>query len=284
MAETILNILGISILVAIPASVIVLSMEAGRPYIKELLSNPKLMIRYFSVMFVIVPAIALALYFFDTDNRNTWMAVLVISLSPASPGMLKNINKLSGELNISIAWMILAIFISFIMLPVNLYIITNILGITIDFGIDDVMKKLFVLFILPMLAGFFISRYFPKYVPKFLKTFDLISKTAMIVLIICALIIAVPILINKGIVSFVLIFVFLLISLGISTLLESPDKKYGPVLAYSVVLRLPAPALVLASINGMTMVYAADIIIFLLEGLILMKIYNKMFYSKSNLK
>ncbi|MBK9405726.1 MAG: hypothetical protein IPN57_14585 [Ignavibacteria bacterium] len=44
--------------------------------------------------------------------------------------------------------------------------------------------------------------------------------------------------------------------------MELPGEKYGPTLAYSVVLRLPAPALVLASINGMTKVYAPEIITF----------------------
>lgn len=280
MAQTILAILGISIITAIPSSMIVLSLDAGRPYLKELYQNPKMLIRYFLVMFILVPALALALYIFDIDNQHTWAAVLIISLSPASPGMLKSMNKINGDTNISIAWMITAIFLSVIMLPVNLFIISSILNVNINLGIVDVMMKLFIMFLLPMIAGFLISRFFPKHVPGIKKIFDLISKISMLVLMICILIISVPVLMSNSLVSLGLILAFLMITLGLSLLLELPGEKFGPILAYSVVLRLPAPALVLASINGMTKVLAPDIIAFLFFGIILMMIYSKVIYGK----
>jgi len=280
MTQTILTILGFSVIVAIPSSMLVLSLDAGRPYLKELFRNPRMISRYFLVMFILVPAFALSLYLFDIDNRHTWMAVLVISLSPASPGMLKSLNKINGDTNISIAWMITAIFISVIMLPVNLFIITRILNVNVDLGIDDVMIKLLIMFLLPMIAGFLISRFIPKLVPALKKFFELLSKAASVVLLICVLIIAVPVLLNKSLVSIGLIMAFLLITLGLSLLFELPGEKYGPILAYSVVLRLPAPALVLASLNGMTRVFAPDLIAFLILGIILMIIYGKIFHGK----
>jgi len=281
MAELILTVLKYSVILAIPASMMVLSMEADKPYLKVLYHNPKMVLRYFLVMFILVPALALALYYFDIDNRHTWMAVLVISLSPASPGMLKSLNKINGETNISIAWMITAILLSVIMLPLNLFIIGKILNINIDLGIDDVIIKLFIMFLLPMIAGFLICRFLPKIVPGLMKTLGLISKVASIVLLICVLIIAVPVLMNKSLISLGLILAFILISLGLSLLFELPGEKYGPILAYSVVLRLPAPALVLASINGMTKVFAPDLISYLLIGILLMMIYSKLFYKKN---
>ena len=282
MAQTILTILGISVIIAIPSSMLVLSLNAGKPYLKALYDNPRMLVRYFLVMFILVPALALALYFFDIENRHTWMAVLVISLSPASPGMLKSLNKINGDTNISMAWMITAILISVIMLPVNLFIISKVLNINIDLGIDDVMMKLFIMFLLPMTAGFLISRFTPGYVAGLKKIFDLISKAASVVLIICVLIIAVPVLMNKSLISIGLILAFLMITLGISLLFELPGEKFGPILAYSVVLRLPAPALVLAAINGMTKVYAPDLIAYLLIGIVLMMIYSKLIYGKKN--
>lgn len=280
MAQTILTILGISVIVAVPSSMLVLSLKAGRPFIKDLFHNPAMLIRYSLVMFIIVPAIALILYYFDIENRHTWMAVLIISLSPASPGMLKNMNKLNGDSNISIAWLATSIFLSFIMLPVNIFIISSMLNVNVDLGIDDVMIKIFIMFLLPMLIGFLISKHITKIVPNTQKLFDLISKIASIVLIICVLIIAVPVLMNKSLVSLGLILAFLMISLGIALLFELPGEKYGPILAYSVVLRLPAPALVLAALNGKTKIFAPEIISFLLLGIILMIIYKKIAYGK----
>lgn len=282
MEELILSVLKYSVILAIPASMMVLSMQADKPYLKVLYNNPRMVLRYFLVMFIFVPALALALYYFDIDNRHTWLAVLVISLSPASPGMLKSLNKINGETNISIAWMITAILLSVIMLPVNLFIIDRFIKFKIDLGIDDVMIKLFIMFLLPMILGFMISKFIPKIVPGLMKTLRLISKVASIVLLICVLIIAVPVLMNKNLVSIGLILTFLIITLGLSLLFELPGQKYGPILAYSVVLRLPAPALVLAALNGMTKVFAPDILVFLILGIILMTIYSKMFYGKKN--
>lgn len=280
MTEFILTVLKYSIILTIPTSMIVLSMEASKPYLKILYNNPGMVIRYFLVMFILVPALALALYFFDIDNRHTWMAVLVISLSPASPGMLKSLNKINGDSNISIAWMISAILISVVMLPVNLFIIGTILNLNIDLGIDDVMMKLFIMFLLPMTAGFMISKFIPVIVPGLRKILGMISKVSSIAVLICVLIIAVPVIMNKSIVSMGLILAFIMITLGLSLLLELPGEKYGPILAYSVVLRLPAPALVLAAINGMTRVFAPDIIVYLLIGILLMTGYSKFFYGK----
>jgi hypothetical protein len=94
------------------------------------------------------------------------------------------------------------------------------------------------------------------------------------------LIIAVPVLMNKSLVSMGLILAFILIILGLSLLFELPGEKYGPILAYSVVLRLPTPALVLAALNGMTKVFAPDLIAFFFLGIILMMLYSKLFYGK----
>ena len=176
--------------------------------------------------------------------------------------------------------MITAILISVIMLPVNLFIISKVLNINIDLGIDDVIMKLFIMFLLPMTAGFLISRFTPGYVAGLKKIFDLISKASSVVVIICVLIVAVPVLMNESLISIGLILAFLMITLGISMLFELPGEKFGPILAYSVVLRLPAPALVLAAINGMTKVYAPDLIAYLLIGIVLMMIYSKLIYGK----
>lgn len=284
MVQTILKIISISVLFAIPASMLVLSMKAGRAYIKELIGNPPVLIRYFLVMFVLMPSLALIFFFMDAGHKTIWMAVIVISLSPASPGMLKSITKLGGNIQLSTAWMITSIFIAFFMIPLNLFIIGKILNVKIDLGIDDVVLKLFVMFILPMFTGFIISKYLSSKVPVLIKVFDLISKIASVVLIIAVLIIAIPVIINKDMLDLLLILLFLIISLGISHFMESSDKEYRPVLSYSVVLRLPAPAILLAGINGKTKEYAPDIITYLLFGVILMVIYNKIFFGKKEIE
>lgn len=282
MVQTILKIISISVLFAIPSSILVLSMKEGRAYLKELFSNKSVLIRYFLVMFVLMPALALIFYFTDSGHHKLWMAVIVISLSPASPGMLKSISKLEGNTQMSTAWMITSIFISFFMLPLNLFIIGKILNVDIDLGITDVSMKLLIMFITPMFIGFAISKHFNKHVPVLIKVFDAISKIASLVLTIAALIIAIPVIIGNESSDLLLILFFLIISLTISHFVERTDKEYRPVLSYSVVLRLPASAFLLAGINGKTKEFAPEIITFLIFGIILMVIYNKLFFGKKD--
>jgi len=280
LTETVLTILKISVIVAIPSSMIVLALKAGRPYLKELFGNPKLLMKYFLVMFILMPALALLFYSLDAAHHTVWMAVIVISISPPFPGMIKSISKLGGNAGLSTAWMITSIFISFIMIPVNLLIIEQILNIDAKIGIDAVIIKLMLMFIIPMLIGFMISRYRPNYVSFILEIMELVSKIASVVMVVCLLIIAVPMIIQSGIVEFSLILLFLIISLVISHFIESADRKHGPILSFSVITRLPAPAVILAGINGMTMVYAPTIFTFMITGIILMAVYNKMFFGK----
>lgn len=47
MAQTLLTVLKISVIIAIPSSMIVLALIAGRPFLKELFGNPKLLINFF---------------------------------------------------------------------------------------------------------------------------------------------------------------------------------------------------------------------------------------------
>ena len=175
--------------------------------------------------------------------------------------------------------MIISIVIAFVMIPINLFIMAKILNLNIDLGIDDVAIKLFTMFILPMFIGFVISKYWSAKVPALIKIFDLISKIASLILVIAVLIIAVPTIINNEMLDLIYILLFLIISLIISHFAESSDKDLKPILSYSVVLRVPAPAILLAAINGKTKIYAPEIITFLIFGIILMIIYNKLFFG-----
>lgn len=282
MIQTILSVLGISVIIAIPSSMIALGLKAGRPYLKELFGKPKLLTKYFLVMFILMPALALAFYFIDPGHQQVWIAVLVISISPASPGLIKGITKLGGDSGLSTAWMITAIFLSFIMIPVNLLIIEQLLNIDVKIGIGAVIIKLLVMFIIPILIGFRICKYRPNYVSFLSEILENISKIATIVLVICLLIIAVPMIIQRGIIDFSLILLFIIVSLAITHFIESSDKMHRPMLSYSVILRLPAPAVVLAGINGMTEVFAPEILSFVITGTIVMAAYKKLFYRKEN--
>ena len=106
-------------------------------------------------MFILVPALALALLFLILIIViHGWRFLLFPS--PASPGMLKARTRSTGEMNISIAWMITAILFCYYATSKS-FIIDRFIKFKIDLGIDDVMIKLFIMFLLPMVLGFMIK-------------------------------------------------------------------------------------------------------------------------------
>lgn len=284
MNQTILTILGLSAIEAVPTSMLVLSLKAGRSFLRELFIHKSLLIKYMIVMFILLPALALAFYFIDTEHYRIWLAVLIISISPPTIGMTKDVTKLGGNPNICTAWLITAILFSFVVIPMNLLIIQKIMGVNVDLGIDDVTFKLFIMFVLPMMTGFTISKYIPGIKPAVIRIFDLISKTASLILIICLLYIALPIILKKGLIDLSLIFAFIIIAFAVSYFVESTEKNnFGPILSNSVIYRLPAPAIIIASINGKTKEFAPEILSFLIIGMVTIKIFNKLIYNRKNI-
>ncbi|MBS1518996.1 MAG: hypothetical protein JSS91_12990 [Bacteroidetes bacterium] len=280
MTEILLKVIGLSAVIAIPTQSVLLGLNAGRPYLNELLSGWKILIKYAVTMFIIIPLVAVIFNFVFQDYRSLWIAVLIISIAPASPGMVKNILKLSGNYNISIAWMIFTIIFSIILIPFILLILENLFNINIDLGIDDVVLRMAILFLIPMGLGFLISKYLNKNKSILKEIISVVSKTAMLVLVICMLIIAVPLIIKNGIVPILLITAFILTALVISHFISLPERSWGPILPYSIVLRLPAPAIVLSQINNTMGKHLVVIITYTIMGILLMAIYNKIFCGK----
>ena len=277
MPEIILKIIGISAILAIPTQSVLLGMNAGMPYFKEFIANKKVVFKYIVTMFIVTPLIAVIFNYFFQDFRSLWIAVLIISLNPASPGMIKSMTKLSGEANISTIWMIITIILSLIFIPINLLILESVMKIQINLGIIPVVTRLTILFLIPMAAGILIKEYLPKYESMIKKIFTPVSKIALVVLIICLLYNAVPMIIAKGLSFEILLLAFIITVLIIAHFVSAPEKIIGPILPYSIVQRLPAPAIILTQLNNTMEQHIPVIISYSILGTIVMLFYNKFF-------
>jgi hypothetical protein len=159
------------------------------------------------------------------------------------------------------------------------------MNLDIDLGIGDVTLKIFFMFILPMLTGFLISKYSRQNViQKIKKILEPVSKIAMLTLVVCLLILAVPLIISKGIVPFSLILLFILVALIISHFMGSPEKMFGPILPHSVISRLPAPAIVLMQVNNTVEVHIATVLTYTILGAVIMAVYHKIFFGKRQVR
>ena len=280
MAEILLTIIGLSAIIAIPSQSIVLGLNAGKLYFKELFSHKALLIRFIFTMFVIIPGVVVLFSYLTGNLINIWSVILIIAVAPASPGVIKNMKKLEEDQNVSIAWMILTMLLSLIFFPVILLLLEMYLGIDLKLGILDVVLKLLILFIIPMGIGFLISKYFQEKAEILKKILNPVSKAAMLALIFSLLISSVPMIISKGINPILLLLSFIIVSLLIAHLMGSPKREFGPILPYSIILRLPAPAVILTKLNNTMEIHLPVIISYTILAAIVMLIYNKIFFGK----
>ena len=233
-------------------------------------------------MFLIIPGVAVLFSYFTGNLIAIWSVVLIISVAPASPGVIKGMAKLEGNQNVSIAWMILTMLLSVIFFPLIILILQAYLGIDLKLGIGEVVIKLMILFIVPMGIGFLLSKYFKDKAGTLVKILDPVSKTAMLALIISLLVSSVPMIISKGIIPVLLILAFIIVALVIAHLMGSPEREFGPILPFSIVHRLPAPAIILTKLNDTMEMHMPVIISYTILATIVMIIYNKIFFGNKN--
>ncbi len=280
MEKILLQIIGISAMLAVPTSSFVMSLEFGKPNFRELSGKTSMLFRYSLAMFIIMPAIAL-LFFFVGNNNNLWIGVMLVSLAPAAPLVVKSMGKLDGNKELGLAWFLVAIIYSVVLTPLDVLIIEEVFSVNLDLGFLEVMNKMLIFFLLPMLAGFLISIFVPGWSKPLTKIIGPISKIASVVLILCLFIVAVPVIISKGISNTLFVLGFLVIALIVGQIFSYPERKQGPILSTSLVMRLPASAIVLAQINDKIQIHAPVIIMYLILGLVVMTIANKLIFKKS---
>ncbi len=211
-----------------------------------------------------------------------WSVVLIIAVAPASPGVVKVMSKLEGDQNVSTAWMILTMLLSLIFFPIIIMMLQAYLGIVLKLGVVDVVIKLMILFIVPLGIGFLIAKYSQEKTDKIKKILEPVSKIAMLTLIVSLLISSVPLIIKNGITPIILLLSFIIVSLVIAHVMGSPEREFGPILPFSIVHRLPAPAVILTKLNGTMEMHLPVIISYTILATIVMIIYNKIFFGKKN--
>jgi predicted Na+-dependent transporter len=281
MAELLLKIIGICAMIAIPAASLLTSLNLGRPHFKSLTGLTSMLFRYSLAMFIIMPTFAVLMYFLTGKDNPLWLGVMTISLSPAAPGIIKSMKKLEGNQELSSAWFLISILYCVILTPLSVLILEQVFSVDLDLGFDNVLMKMLTFFILPMIAGFLIYRFAPGIVETLKKILNPVVKITMLVMIVALLIVSVPMIMKQGLTNILLSVGFLIVALLLGLLFGYPERQYGPILPFSLVMRLPASAIILAQINNFLMQFAPVILMYILLGTILMAVAKKLIFNKS---
>jgi BASS family bile acid:Na+ symporter len=276
MREALPQILGILVLVSVPLTGFCLGVETGRTYLSRLWRMPGVLVRFFLATFVIMPALAVIIRLSENLPAAVWAGLLLISMTPPSPGFHRKVGNLSPDAEISMAWQLTSALLSIVTIPLTLLIVEYALGLQLNLGIAAVTKKIFLYYLIPVVAGMLLQRLSLSIATAVARIADPISNVASLLLLLVLVLIGAKPVISLGMRSLLTLLLFVVVAILVGHLLGAPPPNLRPTLAAALAKRIPAPAFVLAKLNGLLAPIAPVIVAYLVFGTVLLALYNKL--------
>jgi len=276
MREALPQILGILVLVAVPLTGLCLGIKTGRAYLRQLWRMPGVLSRFILATFVVMPALAVVIRFSENLPRAVWAGLFLISMTPPSPGFLSKAHKLSAEAETSVAWQLTSVLISIVTIPLTLLIVEGALGLQLNLGIGAVTKKILLVYLTPVVAGMLLQRLSLPIATTVARIAAPIAKVASLLLVLLIVVIGAKPVFLLGVRSLLTVLLFVAVAILVGHLLGAPPANFRPTLVAALATRFPAPAFVLAKLNGILGPIAPVILAYLIFGGILLGLYKKL--------
>ncbi|MBX7044152.1 MAG: hypothetical protein K1X85_14750 [Ignavibacteria bacterium] len=274
MTEIITKLVAIAAIIAVPATSLGMGLQFEKPHLRLLANHTGMIFRYSLAMFVVMPAIAAVLFYYDIANKAVWGGIFLVSISPIMPSIVGKTGKKDKDSLIKLAWFVIALIYSLFLIPLSLIAVKSVFGLDFDLGYKELFIKLLILFIVPLSAGFLVSIYFPASVASVLRIVNAAGKIAGLVLVVLLLIVAAVQISKLTLISVLLVLGFALLSMIVGVVLGYPERNSGYVLAGSLLMRLPAPAIIFAQINNTVQEHLPVILLYLIIGTLMYKVLD----------
>ena len=274
MREALPQILGNLVLVSVPLTGLCLGIETGQAYLSKLLRMPGVLVRFFLATFVLLPALAVIIRMSKNVPPAVWIGLLLISMTPSSPGFYGKAHKLSADAEISLAWQLTSVLLSIVTIPLTLLIVEDALGLQLNLGIGVVTKKILLVYLIPVVAGMLLQRLSLPIATVVARIAAPISKVASVLLVLLIAAIGAKPMLSLGMRSLLVVLLFVADAILVGNLLGAPPANLRPTLAAALATRFPAPAFVLANLNGILGSIAPVILAYLVFGSVLLALYR----------
>jgi predicted Na+-dependent transporter len=233
------------------------------------------LIRFFLATFVIMPAIAIGLALLSPIPW-VWAGLALISITPPATGISEKVVRIGGDEKVGLAWQALAVPLSIFTIPLTVLLVDKFLGLSVEIGTWAVLKKILILYLLPISAGFLVRELWPAVADSLSKALKHVSTVAGLLLALLVLIIAVPVIFSQHAVNLLVVVAFVVCAILTGHLLGGPPAELRPTLAAALATRWLPPALALAGVNHSTREVAPVLITYLFAGALLMMIYGRL--------
>lgn len=233
--------------------------------------RPVQLLRALAAMFVVMPLLALGLDKAFEFRLEVEIALVALALSPVPPLLPRKQDKATGDGSSGIGLMATMALLSIVIIPLGVSLTGPVFHRSFEMPPATIAKQIFMVAILPLVAGMVVGALLPSRVQQIFKPIRLIANILILataLLIVWASRQAVMAQVGDG--TLYALVIFILVGLAAGHLLGGPAPRDRAVLALSTASRHPGIALALASANfpdvhGVT----ATVLLYLLLNLVL---------------
>ena len=216
-----------------------------------LFKRPGLLFRTLLSMNVIMPVVAILLWYAFAFPLPVKIALVCLAISPVPPILPKKGLKAGARASYVIGLLVSLALLSIVTVPLGLYIVGRLLGWDVQIGSLEVAKIVGMTVLLPLGIGILIHQAAPAFAEKIARPVSLVSTVALFLGILAILFVAWPAiwsLIGSG--GVLAIVIFVAVGLAVGHFLGGPDSDDRSMLAIATATRHPGVALAVAHANA----------------------------------
>jgi BASS family bile acid:Na+ symporter len=251
--------------IAIIGTVFGYGIQATREDLAYVVQRPKLLLRSFVAMLVIVPAVVVVCVKVLDLPKATEVVLTALAISPLPPLLPKKHKKSGGVPPYGLGLMLILALGATVTVPLSIVVLDHVFQQPLAMRPGAIVKIVLVMVVAPLAAGLLFSRLAPGLAHRLL---DPVRRMATIFLVVGVLALLAGtwrvIWSATGHWTVIAIVAFVLLGLLVGHVMGGPEPEHASVLALSAASRHPAIALAVASTNYPSEHFAPTLILYLL--------------------
>jgi len=235
---------------SIVLTVFALGLQATFADATFLFRRPRLLIRGFLSMSVMMPLLALLLALTFHLNPAVKIALVALSVSPVPPIFPRKALKAGGKENYTIGLLVATVVLAIVAIPITMEIFERVTGVPLYMSVLSVATIVFTTALAPLLAGIVLRAVAPSLADHITKPIGTLAGVLMILGVLPVLFVSMRTILSLfGDGTLLSLAAFALIGYIVGYLFGGPNPEDRSVLAQATASRHPALALAIAHVN-----------------------------------
>ena len=240
-------ILGLALKASIILTLFGFGLRATREDLLYLRRRPRLLVRSFAAMFVVMPLFAIMMTRLVSLNRAVVIALIALSISPVPPILPNKVNKSGGLATYGLGLMATAATFSIGFVPLAVYLIGKYFNRPFAMGLGTVAELIVLSVLIPLSAGILFRKVASTAAERIAGPLARIAGVVLLIGVLCLFAFTLPktwALMGNG--TLIALIAFAIVGLAVGHLFGGPGLEERITLALSTASRHPALALAIA--------------------------------------